>query len=73
MGAIDGFTAIPDRFIDGGHDVVVIGRYGGTMKAGGAKLDAPFCHVYRFRDGKVVSFQQYTDTEQWTRLMGDLR
>jgi ketosteroid isomerase-like protein len=49
--------------------VVVLGRYGGTMKAGGATLDSPYCHVYHFRDGKVVSFQQYTDTAQWARLM----
>jgi ketosteroid isomerase-like protein len=26
--------------------------------------------VYRFRDGKVVAFQQYTDSAQWSRLMG---
>ena len=54
--------------IDGGDHVVVLGRYGGTPKAGG-ELDAPFCHVYRFRDGKAVTFQQFTDTAQWARLM----
>lgn len=69
LGAIDNFTAVPDTYIDGGDHVVVLGRYGGTIKSGGATLDAPFCHVYRFREGKAVSFQQYTDTEQWTRLM----
>ena len=69
LGAIDNFTAVPATFIDGGDHVVVLGRYGGTMKAGGAKLDAPFCHVYEFRGGKAVSFQQFTDTEQWSRLM----
>ncbi len=67
--AIDNFTAVPSTFIDGGDHVVVLGRYGGTMKAGGATLDSPFCHVYRFDDGKAVTFQQYTDTAQWTRLM----
>ena len=70
LAAIDGFTAVPATFIDGGDDVVVLGRYGGTMQAGGARLDAQFCHVYRFRDGKVVSLQQYTDSAQWARLMG---
>ena len=65
LAAIDNFTAVPATFIDGGDHVVVLGRYGGTMKAGGARLDAPFCHVYRFRDGKAVTFQQYTDTAQW--------
>lgn len=69
LAAIDGFSAVPDRFVDGGDDVIVLGRYGGTMKASGATLDAPFCHVYRFANGRVVSFQQYTDTEQWARLM----
>ena len=69
LAAIDNFTAVPNTFIDGGDHVVVLGRYRGTMKAGGATLDSPFCHVYRFRDGKAVMFQQYTDTEQWARLM----
>lgn len=69
MAAIDGFTAVPSTFIDGGDDVVVLGRYGGTIKASGAQLDAQFCHVYRFGDGKLVSFQQYTDSAQWARLL----
>jgi ketosteroid isomerase-like protein len=69
VAAIDNFTAVPATFIDGGDHVVVLGRYGGTMKTGGALLDAPFCHVYRFQGDKMVMFQQYTDTGQWTRLM----
>jgi ketosteroid isomerase-like protein len=39
------------------------------MKHSGAKLDAAFCHVYRFRDDRIVSFHQYTDSAQWARLM----
>lgn len=69
LAAIDNFAAVPDRFIDGGDEVVVLGRYLGTMKHSGAALDAMFCHVYRFAGGRIVSFQQFTDTEQWTRLM----
>ena len=69
LAAIDGFSAVPETVIDGGDHVVVLGRYGGTMKSSGARLDAPFCHVYRFRAGTIVSFQQYTDSAQWTRLM----
>ena len=68
MAAIDNFTAVPSTFIDAGEHVVVIGRYGGTMKGDGAPLDCPFCHVYRFHDHKVVTFHQYTDTTQWARL-----
>ena len=69
LAAIDNFTVSPDRFIDGGDDVVVLGRYGGTMKHNGAKLDAPFCHVYRFDGDRIATFQQYTDSAQWARLM----
>jgi ketosteroid isomerase-like protein len=70
LAAIDHFTAVPTTVVDGGDHVVVIGRYGGVMKAGGERLDAPFCHVYRFEGDRIVSFQQYTDTAQWARLMG---
>lgn len=70
LAAIDHFTAVPDAYIDGGDHVIVLGRYGGVMKAGGAKLDAQFAHVYRFADGKIAAFQQFTDTAQWARLMG---
>ena len=69
LAAIDNFTAVPRTIIDGGDHVVVLGHYGGTLKASGAALDAQDCHVYRFRDGKAVTFQQYTDTAQWARLM----
>ena len=66
---IDTFTVVPDRFVDGGDDVIVLGRYGGTMKHDGAKLDAPFCHVFRFEGDRIVSFHQYTDSAQWAQLM----
>ena len=70
LAAIDNFSVVPNVYIDGGDNVVVLGRYSGVMKASGTKLDAQFCHVFRFAGGKIVSFQQYTDTAQWVRLMG---
>ena len=57
LAAIDNFTAVPDTVIDGGDHIVALGRYLGTFKSGGAALDAQYCHVYRFRDGKAVTFQ----------------
>ncbi len=53
----------------GGDHIVVLGRYVGAMKHSGAPLDAPFCHVCRFHGDKVITFQQFTDTAQWTQLM----
>ena len=69
MAAIDSFTATPDRFVESGDDVIVLGRYGGTMKHNGGKLDAPFCHVFRFEADRIVTFQQFTDSAQWAELM----
>src|SRR5262252_9484051 len=59
LAAIDNFTVVPSTFIDGGAHVVVLGRYGGTMKNSGTPLDSPFCHVWRFHGDKVVMFQQF--------------
>ena len=69
VAAIDGFGAVPAQFVDGGDHIIVFGRYSGTMKHSGAKLDSAFCHVYRFKGDRIVMFQQYTDTAQWARLM----
>jgi ketosteroid isomerase-like protein len=64
-GEWDGFSAVPQEIVDGGETVVALGRYGGVYKATGVKVDAQFVHVFRFKDGKVASFQQYTDTAQF--------
>ncbi len=69
LAAVADFTAAPAAFIDGGDEIAVTGRYSGTVTATGAKLDVPFCHVYHFKQGKIVAFQQYTDTAQWARLL----
>ena len=30
----------------------------------------PFCHVWRFRDGKAVRFHQFVDTHGWREALG---
>jgi ketosteroid isomerase-like protein len=67
---IENFSVNPERFIDGGDTVVVEGRYRGKMKATGTPLNAQFAHVMQLRDGRVVRFQQYTDTRQWEETAG---
>jgi hypothetical protein len=52
-----------------GDSVVVEGRYTGKFNATGADLDAQFCHVFKVADGKITSFQQYTDTAQFQKVM----
>ena len=61
----DGYTVTPERFLDAGDRVVGLGTYTGTYKATGRGVRAQFAHVWGVREGKVVSFQQYTDTKQF--------
>ncbi len=62
---VENFAVVPERFVDGNDTVVVEGRYRGKMKTTGKAVDAQFAHLWQLRDGKVVRFQQYTDTKQW--------
>lgn len=55
------FHAVPSEYIDAGSSAVVLGKYSGRSKAG-RELEAPFAHVYTFRDGRIATFRQYTDT-----------
>jgi uncharacterized protein len=64
-GEWDGFSAVPHEIVDGSETVVALGRYGGVYKATGVKVNAQFVHVFRFKDGKVATFQQFTDTAQF--------
>ena len=61
-GEWDGFAAVPKEFVAEGSTVVALGEYSGTYKATGKSFKAPFAHVWKFKDGKAVSFHQYTDT-----------
>ncbi len=61
----DAFTVTPEEWLDAGNHVVVLGTYTGTHKAGGKKVRAQFAHVWGVRAGRVVRFQQYTDTKQF--------
>jgi uncharacterized protein len=60
----DGFAATSERLLDAGDTVVSLGRYTGKYKATGKRIDAQFVHVFSVENGKVVRFQQYTDTLQ---------
>jgi uncharacterized protein len=59
----EGFTEEIEQLIagDDGH-VVATGTYRGTNRRSGRQLQAEFCHVWLVRDGRVVTFRQYTDT-----------
>ena len=65
----EGFAIRRDQFHDAGDVVVMEGRYAGTYLATGKVLDAQVSHVLTIRDGRLVKFQQYTDTASWAEVM----
>lgn len=70
IGDVENFAVMPANIIDGGDTVVAEGRYTGTWRATGTPVNAQFAHVWHVRDGKIVRFQQYTDTAQWVKAAG---
>ena len=65
------FSAVPGEFLDAGGDVVVLGRYRGTAKGTGRRLDVPFVHVWTLRDGRATRFRQFLDTAGWNAALAD--
>jgi uncharacterized protein len=68
---ITDFTVTVDEYVDGGDVVCTIGRYGGTGAETGKPLNNDFVHVLRFgADGKLVRYQEYTDTYTERQVLG---
>lgn len=66
----EGFAVSPEEVLDGGNTVIGHGHYSGTYKKTGERIQAQFAHFFTFRNGKVMKFQQYTDTAQFLRAVG---
>jgi ketosteroid isomerase-like protein len=64
-GEWENFSVSPREVLDAGETVVGHGYYAGIFRANGRGVRAQFAHVFTFRNGKVVRFQQYTDTAQF--------
>lgn len=60
----DSFGLEIEHLIDGGSNIVALGRYKGKYSATGKELDAQFAHIWWLEEGRITRFQQYTDTAQ---------
>jgi ketosteroid isomerase-like protein len=65
----EGFAVTPKEVLDAGDTAIGHGYYSGTYKKSGKHAKAQFAHFFTFRDGKVVRFQQYTDTAQFKQVI----
>jgi uncharacterized protein len=58
----DALSFEPKEFIAGEDKVVAIGSYEWKVKTTGRTWRSDFTHVFTVRDGKIVRFQEFTDT-----------
>jgi ketosteroid isomerase-like protein len=63
------FAVSPLEVLDAGETVIGHGHYSGTYKETGKAVVAQFAHLFSFRDGKIIKFQQYTDTAQFSEAV----
>ena len=61
----ENFAVAPKEVLDAGDRAIGYGYYSGTHKKTGKSVQAQFAHFFTFREGRVVKFQQYTDTAQF--------
>ncbi len=59
----------PQRFIDAGDDVVMVGRCAWRNRATGRVVDTPKVDVWRFREGRAVSFLEMFDSLAFMRAI----
>lgn len=58
-----------ERIIDGGNCIIGIGIYSGTYRHTGKTMSARVSHVWELSEGKVIAFEQFTDTLLVARTM----
>jgi ketosteroid isomerase-like protein len=64
----ENFRVEVQRVVGCGDTVLVEARYKADVaKGSGQPLDAQVAHIWDFRDGKCVKWQQYTDTWQFAQ------
>lgn len=50
------------ELMDAGDRVIALGQYHGTYGKTGKSMQARVAHVWRLENGKIVQFEQFTDT-----------
>lgn len=58
----DGYRFRLGALYDAGDTVVATGDYAGTCRATGRSFEARVAHVWQVAQGRIVAFEQFTDT-----------
>lgn len=63
--------AEPEEWLGCGQGrLLVRGRYVGTARSTGRRLDAAFAHLWSARAGRITALWQLTDTALWVEALG---
>jgi hypothetical protein len=57
------------EYVASGDVVMTIGRFAGTARATGKKIDTPIAHYWEFRDGKVVRYVGFSNTAAFVEAL----
>ena len=60
-----------EKLIDGGEHIVGVGTYSGRNRKTGKTMQARVSHVWQLAAGKIVAFEQFTDTLLVAQAMQD--
>ena len=53
----------PEDYVTSDDKVVAYGTYTGTYKITGKSFEARVAHVWKLKDGKITSFEQFVDSQ----------
>lgn len=59
----------PEDYVAGDDKVVAYGTYTGTYKVTGKAFIARVAHVWKLKDGKILSFEQFVDSKMVNEAM----
>jgi ketosteroid isomerase-like protein len=65
----DDYRTTPERYIDAGNTVVVLGRYSGVGRQSGKPFEAEFAHVWNLENGQLKLFNHYADTARMVEVL----
>lgn len=58
----DGYSAKVHTYLADGDRVAAFGVYSGTYRKTGKAMTAGFAHLYRLKEGRITSMEQYVDS-----------
>lgn len=59
----------PEDYVTTDNTVVAYGTYSGTYKITGKAFSARVAHIWKLKEGKIVSFEQFVDSQTVNEAM----